>query len=599
MSVTTDPRMREPLFRVSAPTSWPRGLECVLDYDGYVLNDLRRADRIVVESIGGLTGPDLAAEAEKNPDRDGETPYDLTYGGRTVTLRGYVEAGTLETMRSLYSYVLDAFDGGVDPSAERPLWFRWLDWRDFFVDSNALSDYVFDSGSGTVSINAFGVGLVQSDASAKSMILRPYSYDDSTIARYTYGDGEAIVRFKPIAAGGNYVIGIEARRTSATQKLRLVYDKSAAQLKVVKVVAGTPTTLASAACPPPAEGSSSWISARLEGASISLSMWSTYPPDIGGAPTATVSYTLVSPDSFTFASLTSGQEWGLYWVPSGGDVVEMLDVGAVNKGDAVIMCRKAAQAESDEVQDGDRFKRSFAVALRASDARMTSRKPTTLIGHPRGFNLTFPADGSGLTFPADGSGLVFGAYLADQIVNLGRSPSSPLVRLHGPMTNPVLLNPATSDSIGAKGYVGTLDYYEFDCGRHTVVDSTGASVYRNITDDTTWLSLASGANSVVLGADDLVDPLIAGSTAVVVASTDVFTLASHGLVDGQAIVVEPIGTVGPFVGRDLFYVRDSTTNTFKVTASVGGAPIDVTSNGSVVFHVTIGYVEFVYRHSSR
>ncbi len=591
----SDPRLREPFFRLSEPTSWPRGVECALDYDGYVLNDRRRLDRIVVESIGGLTGPDLAAEAEKNPDRDGETPYDATYGGWTITLRGYVEAGTLETMRSLYSYVLDAFD---DVSEERALWFRWLDWRDFFVDSNALVDYVYDAGSGTLSIASDGSGLQPSSTAAKSIVLRPKTIDGSIISRYTYGDGEAIVRFRSTTLTG-LVVGPVFRRTAATQMLKVSYSKALDQLIVQKVVAGTPTTLKAAPVPALTSDSSYWIRSRVEGAVVTFSLWSTYPPDLGGTPIAEGSHELSSGDQAIFPASASGLDWGLHWTPAATtDRVEMIDVGAVNKGDAILMCRKATQVEGDETQVDDRFRRTFAVALRNSSARMTSRKPSVIVSYPTDFTLTFPVDGSGLTFPANGSGLIFGGYLSDDVVNLGRSPARPVVRIYGPMTGPVLFNPGDDKMIGVDGSVAFGDYYEFDHDKHTVVDSSGASVYRNINDDTNWFELQPGTNSIIIGADSIVGDDVP-ATAIVVAATDVFTLAAHGMVDGQVIVVESISGATPISDEQSVFVRDSTTNTFKVSEAKGSAALNVTVDGSVAIHVVVGHVEFLYRHSAR
>lgn len=597
-TTTIDSRLREPLFRLSDPSAWPRGVECLIDFDGYLLNDRRVMDRIFIESIGGLTGPDLAAEAEKNPDRDGETPYDVTYGGRTLTLRGYVDAGTHDTMRALFSYVLDAFDGGSNPSRERRLWFRYLDWREHWVDTNAMIDYVYDAGSDTLGIAIDGSGLQPTSTAVKELIHRPPSSTGAIIQRFTHGDGEALVGFHVVSATTNLVIGAIMRRSSALTKLVARYQRSDDTLVISKVVSGVETTLASAASPAPTVGDAHYLRSRVEGSTVSCSLWSYSPPDVGGVPLAEVSHVLSGGDLTTFPASTTGMEWGLRWRPnSTSDRLELFDVAALNKGDAVAWCRKAAQVEGDEVQENDRFKRSFAVALRASDARFVSRKPTTIMTTPTGFALTFPDDGSGLTFPPDGSGLVFGGYLDDVVTNLGRSPASPIIRLHGPMSNPVLLNPDDEHgrTISVDGSIEPGDYYEFDTARHTVVNSSGASVYRNIGDGTSWMVLTPGANNIILGADRIVaDPPLGVATAT--EATDVFALTAHGLVDDQPIVV----FASPFLGEMLLvYVRDATTDDFKVSYTVGGAALDVGADGLVNVYDDLGYVEFIYRHSAR
>jgi hypothetical protein len=69
------------------------------------------------------------------------------------------------------------------------------------------------------------------------------------------------------------------------------------------------------------------------------------------------------------------------------------------------------------------------------------------------------------------------------------------------------------------------------------------------------------------------------------AATDVFTAPSHGLADGNRVELEaPSGATLPagVSVNTIYFVRDSTTNTFKLAATSGGAAIDITSNGSGV-----------------
>ncbi len=566
----------------------------MLDYDGYVLNDRRRLDVIFIESIGGLTGPDLAAEAEKNPDRDGETPYDATYGGWTITLRGYVDAGTLETMRSLYSYVLDAFD---DVSKERPLWFRWLDWRDFFVDSNALVDYSYDSGSG-LSIATDGSGLQPSSTSVKILLLRPYTSDGSVISRYTHGDGETIMSFSAGASMDGFSIGTLFRRTSLSHRLEVKCHPFG--LTLTKFHGSGASSLDFVYFSPLLVAEQTYyLRTRAEGDVIDYSIWDHYPDDYDGSSIASGRHVLDDGDETLFQSSPTGLDWGLVWTPnSTADRVTMIDVAAINKGDGVIMCSKAAQVEGDETQVDGRYRRAFAVALRNSSARMVSRKPTVVVSYPTDFALRFPLDGSGLMFPSDGSGLIFGGYLPDEVVNLGRSTARPVVRIHGPMTNCVLASPIDGRMIGVDGSIAHGDFYEFDVDTHTVVDSSGASVYRNINEGTNWFELYPGHNRIIVGADSVVGSETP-TVATVLASTDVFTASSHDMTDGQVVVVKSVSGADPISDQEIVYVRDSTTNTFKVSETDGGAAVDVTVDGSVSVYRQVGHVEFVYRHSSR
>lgn len=64
-------------------------------------------------------------------------------------------------------------------------------------------------------------------------------------------------------------------------------------------------------------------------------------------------------------------------------------------------------------------------------------------------------------------------------------------------------------------------------------------------------------------------------------TTDVCTANGHGLSDGDALTLVSSATLpaGLAAGK-IYYVRDSTANTFKLAASSGGAAIDITDTGT-------------------
>lgn len=69
-------------------------------------------------------------------------------------------------------------------------------------------------------------------------------------------------------------------------------------------------------------------------------------------------------------------------------------------------------------------------------------------------------------------------------------------------------------------------------------------------------------------------------------STDVITVDGHGWSDGQTIVFFDAGGASALptgiTEGTIYYVRDATTDTFKVAATSGGAAIDLTSDGAGV-----------------
>jgi len=63
------------------------------------------------------------------------------------------------------------------------------------------------------------------------------------------------------------------------------------------------------------------------------------------------------------------------------------------------------------------------------------------------------------------------------------------------------------------------------------------------------------------------------------ATTDVVSAPAHGYSDTQTIVFYGDTCPNPLVEGTVYYVRDATTDTFKVAATSGGAAIDLTTSG--------------------
>lgn len=64
-------------------------------------------------------------------------------------------------------------------------------------------------------------------------------------------------------------------------------------------------------------------------------------------------------------------------------------------------------------------------------------------------------------------------------------------------------------------------------------------------------------------------------------ATDIFTRAGHGLVDNNHVRVSSSGTLpAGLTANTPYYIRDSTTNTFKLAATPGGTAINITSDGT-------------------
>jgi len=67
------------------------------------------------------------------------------------------------------------------------------------------------------------------------------------------------------------------------------------------------------------------------------------------------------------------------------------------------------------------------------------------------------------------------------------------------------------------------------------------------------------------------------------ADTDVFTADEHGLTDTQTVVVfDTLGAVLPtgLTEGTIYFVRDATTDTFKLAETSGGAAINISADGA-------------------
>jgi len=103
-----------------------------------------------------------------------------------------------------------------------------------------------------------------------------------------------------------------------------------------------------------------------------------------------------------------------------------------------------------------------------------------------------------------------GASTIDQthlVTYPGSAPSSPVVRIVGPITNPIITNVTTGKVLSFTGYtVAAADWYDTDTryGQQTVVDAAGASQIAKLTDASDlgtfalapWPVAAGGVNAI-------------------------------------------------------------------------------------------------------
>jgi hypothetical protein len=96
-----------------------------------------------------------------------------------------------------------------------------------------------------------------------------------------------------------------------------------------------------------------------------------------------------------------------------------------------------------------------------------------------------------------------------------------------------------------------------------------------------WLKAALGTEvSSVVGAGAAVSVAPANAT-------EVFTAASHGLLDGQGITFAAAVMPTGLTASTVYYLRDKDANTFKVALSPGGAAVAFSTDGTAVTYTVV------------
>ncbi|MGW1057616.1 SU10 major capsid protein [Micromonospora rubida] len=74
-----------------------------------------------------------------------------------------------------------------------------------------------------------------------------------------------------------------------------------------------------------------------------------------------------------------------------------------------------------------------------------------------------------------------------------------------------------------------------------------------------------------------------GAGASAAASTDLITANGHGLANNDQVVFTSVGAATPLATGTVYYVVSSSTNTFSVSLSRGGAAVNIAADGTVTF----------------
>lgn len=476
--------------------SYPRGVEAVFEFNGLILNDRRRPDCYRITEITGLDDPDIRDTREENPDREGETIFQSLYSGRTVTLKGRIEAGSVDELRWMEYKLQDAFD---DLNTEYPLHIRYLDYREPWDDQEALTDFSYVTGNGYTNNGVLNL----SNTTSKIIYLN--------LQRYTYTDGMVVQRYKTgntISTGGavNCPINLHKRLDNLNYLYARLEIDSTPAIKLFKVDAGSTVDLSGTLTGSVSHvaNHSYWLRSHVKGNVFTVEFWTVDPlsPDnVDEEPTASRTITLTGGDAMKFGSGAQGRQGvGALNIQNIADwTVEEIEIMAIEPGDLVVYCKKSTKIDIPEAQNNLQPTRDFMLTLRASDPQLKSRVQSFHALTPTTNGLSFPGSG-GLTFPGDSSGLVFAGFLGS-ITNAGRRTAFPKVRFVGPMADPALIHLASQKLTVLTATIATGSWIEVDLSKRVVFDQTGTNQYGKLSGDYEWWGLDSGTNDFSFASD--------------------------------------------------------------------------------------------------
>lgn len=461
----------------------PRGLECVWEYNGLVMNDRRRPDHYRIDDIGGLDDPDVRDSREDNSDRDGETAFDAFYSGRTITLSGKIKAHSMMKLTELRRNLKAAFRDLV----ERPLVSRFNDVYEDWIDDKAYLDWQFDAGIGQTSFQG---------------VLQPTTGISSAQTVYqklrVFGDQHAKIQFTTtsnLPATTDDGFGYLLKRISVGTYLRVFISSNGLRFDIVEpsgvTAVGTPSAVVIET------DTTYWLVVDYKAESISASIYSS-DPDLAANPTSLVSN---GPDDvltadYSNASGHSGLDFQyIDWV------VNSFDVYSLDSPDTFINCRKSAKLQIEETQTSTSPERDFQIILRASDPKFYARRQSTASIVPqftdtlgrvydRDYDVRYDS-----YLGSDGAPVISGGNDV-VLTNLGDEATPLLVVIQGGVTNPAILNLTNGMTMRLGTQIFDDNSVTIDTARKTVIDDGGNNVYSSLDDNSVLVWLDKGDNLI-------------------------------------------------------------------------------------------------------
>lgn len=506
--ITRENLPRYPYVRPTVPDFNALGMHVPWIIDGsLVINDRLRPDRYVITGITGLSGPDIRDSRMVKPADHGEVAYDAYWGGRTITVSGTIEAGSMPQMQRM----IRDLGGALTSLEERPFKLNWWDQQDTFFDPYTQNFWSSVGGSFTVGGNG------RASFSSSSLAMAYWN------TRPNFGDCLVTACVSVIdPPSGNEAIGVFAKGTDTSHAIfaGIVYQNPG-----WKLVCTAQSGSYSQDIPISGGGTIDdfvgqatwWIRLGVQGNRVWANVYAQDPdidisaPDGSEAPGFETPTELQGYLAQNLGEGTSGFA-GLYSKSNSTCQVLEWRTEGLYPSDFSFDARpvQAPSIAWQAQQRLDKYTVPFQFAIRASDPRIRSATksrspllyPSTSQTYSWGrvyphtfeqrYQVLITSTGQLATQVAEGKVIVV-------CNNRGNWISYPVITLYGYMVNPLIVNNANGQLLQLDGQVSAGDYIVVDCAKKTIKSSSGASLFSMYDPGNSgWMQLMPGDNEMQL-----------------------------------------------------------------------------------------------------
>lgn len=474
----------------SAPLS--AGVQALIEFNGYVINDRYQSDRVRITSITGLDGADITDVREVVPGDEGEFAYQGLRRGDTIVMTGAIQAGSLATCTAMARDLRAAYA----PLVESELKFRWFDVYDGFTDPQTWQNYTNVIGTYA---NLYGLkiggGLLIWNVTNPFMITR--SADNRL-----WGDVQVTERIIPGGFEDLTSMGVVLAVTDDNDYLRVrFYDSH--QLIIETVVGGTAHALSTLVTGTAiAQGQPVWLRGRREGDLVTAELWLSEPTDTAVPDSSTQAW-LSGSDADSFGDQVLS-EVGMYGDATNTNwAITDFWVQSLYPGDIAFDAKTISKPSIGEAQQKKTiFERPVQLTLRTSWPYYRGahqKRSQTLV--PSSGNTTQLGFSSPLTNPLSALTIVPGSVSLENNIlfldNRGTAPERPILVMYGANQNFAIYNLVNGMQLSWSGDLTDGSYLVFDCMNRTLVDQNGADQKAYLSySDPRWMILEPGWNDL-------------------------------------------------------------------------------------------------------